>query len=72
MALRVRPFNEKELKETHQTENLITFVPGQPQQISIDQDRRHFTFDYVYPSHKSQADVYQSCIQPLFDQFVSG
>ncbi|OAD02129.1 hypothetical protein MUCCIDRAFT_153275 [Mucor lusitanicus CBS 277.49] len=72
VALRVRPFNEKELKETHQTENLITFVPGQPQQISIDQDRRHFTFDYVYPSHKSQADVYQSCIQPLFDQFVSG
>lgn len=72
MALRVRPFNEKELKETHQTENLITFVPGQPQQISIDQDRRHFTFDYVYPSHKSQADVYQSCIQPLFDQFVNG
>ncbi|KAL9553340.1 hypothetical protein MBANPS3_003339 [Mucor bainieri] len=72
VALRVRPFNEKELKETHQTENLITFVPGQPQQISIDQDRRHFTFDYVYPSHKSQADVYQSCIQPLFDQFVNG
>ncbi|GAN04848.1 kinesin, motor region protein [Mucor ambiguus] len=72
VALRVRPFNEKELKETHQTDNLITFVPGQPQQISIDQDRRHFTFDYVYPSHKSQADVYQSCIQPLFDQFVNG
>lgn len=72
MALRVRPFNEKELKETNQSENLITFVPGQPQQISIDQDRRHFTFDYVYPSHKSQADVYQSCIQPLFDQFVNG
>lgn len=72
VALRVRPFNEKELKETNQPENLITFVPGQPQQISIDQDRRHFTFDYVYPSHKSQADVYQSCIQPLFDQFVNG
>ncbi|KAK4510106.1 uncharacterized protein ATC70_006277 [Mucor velutinosus] len=72
VALRVRPFNEKELKETHQIENLITFVPGQPQQISIDQDRRHFTFDYVYPPHKSQTDVYLSCIQPLFDQFVHG
>ncbi|CEP09485.1 hypothetical protein [Parasitella parasitica] len=72
VALRVRPFNEKELKETHQSGNLITFVPGQPQQISIDQDRRHFTFDYVFPPYKSQADVYQSCIQPLFDQFVNG
>ncbi|KAI8646561.1 P-loop containing nucleoside triphosphate hydrolase protein [Parasitella parasitica] len=72
VALRVRPFNEKELKDTYQPGNLITFVPGQPQQISIDQDRRHFTFDYVFPPYKSQTDVYQSCIQPLFDQFVNG
>jgi hypothetical protein len=71
VALRVRPFNEKENKENSHN-NLITFIPQQPQQIRIDQDRRHFTFDYVYPPDISQADVYCSCIQPLFDQFIKG
>lgn len=68
MALRVRPFNEKELKENNHS--LITFVPQQPQ-IILDR-RQHFTFDYVFPPHISQPDVYQTSIQPLFDQFTKG
>lgn len=69
MALRVRPFNEKE-KDNNK---LITFIPEQPQQIKIGQDRpQFFTFDYVYPPDISQAHVYDSCIQPLFDQFTEG
>ncbi|GAA5815158.1 hypothetical protein MFLAVUS_008664 [Mucor flavus] len=68
VALRVRPFNEKEKKD-----NLITFIPEQPQQIRLNhENRQSFTFDYVYPPVISQADVYSSCIQPLFDQFTKG
>ncbi|KAI8078398.1 P-loop containing nucleoside triphosphate hydrolase protein [Thamnidium elegans] len=68
VALRVRPFNEKEKKD-----NLITFIPEQPQQIRVNhENRQSFTFDYVYPPAISQADVYSSCIQPLFDQFTKG
>lgn len=70
MALRVRPFNDKEKKD----DNLITILSEEPQQIKIkDGDRRHFfTFDHVYPPEISQADVYHSCIKPLFDQFTKG
>ena len=71
MALRVRPFSEKEKKENNHTQ-LLTFVPQQPQQIRVDHERRIFTFDYVYPPHITQSDVYQSCIQPLFEQYTKG
>ncbi|KAI8349230.1 P-loop containing nucleoside triphosphate hydrolase protein [Choanephora cucurbitarum] len=71
VALRVRPFSEKEKKENNHTQ-LLTFVPQHPQQIRVDHERRIFTFDYVYPPHITQSDVYQSCIQPLFEQYTKG
>lgn len=69
MALRVRPFNEREIKENNHN-SLITFVPLQPQ-IILDR-RQPFTFDYVFDPNISQSDVYQTSIQPLFDQFTKG
>ncbi|KAI8091428.1 P-loop containing nucleoside triphosphate hydrolase protein [Gilbertella persicaria] len=72
VALRVRPLSEKEKKENNHSNNFLTFVSQQPQQIRIDQDRRTFTFDYVYPPHISQEEVYQSCIQSLFEQYTKG
>ncbi|KAI8371106.1 P-loop containing nucleoside triphosphate hydrolase protein [Blakeslea trispora] len=72
VALRVRPLSEKEKKENNHPNNLLTFVPQHPQQIRVDHERRIFTFDYVYPPHIAQSDVYQSCIQPLFEQYTKG
>jgi hypothetical protein len=71
VALRVRPFNEKESNDSQ----LITFIQEDENQVQImDQDRRRhfFTFDHVYSPNVSQENVYQSCIQPLFDQFIKG
>ncbi|EIE82554.1 hypothetical protein RO3G_07259 [Rhizopus delemar RA 99-880] len=65
VALRVRPFIEKE-----EAKNYITFLPNQPNVI-INQNR-HFTFDHVYSPSVSQEEVYQSAIRPLFEQFVKG
>ncbi|RCH79636.1 Chromosome-associated kinesin kif4a, partial [Rhizopus azygosporus] len=65
VALRVRPLLEKE-----ETKSCITFIPNQPQVI-VDQNRQ-FTFDHVYSPSVTQEEVYLSCIQPLFDQFVKG
>lgn len=65
MALRVRPFLEKE-----ESKNYITFTPEQPHVI-INQ-RTPFTFDHVYSPFVSQEEVYQSAIRPLFEQFIKG
>lgn len=73
MALRVRPLNEKEREVKSQ--QIISYIKEDEKQIQImDQDRRRhfFTFDHVYSPNISQADVYHSCIQPLFDQFLKG
>ncbi|KAG0930334.1 hypothetical protein G6F57_005371 [Rhizopus arrhizus] len=65
VALRVRPFLDKEEPKSY-----LSFIPNQPH-IIIDQNRQ-FTFDHVYSPSVSQEDVYQSAIQPLFDQFITG
>ncbi|KAG1463310.1 hypothetical protein G6F56_005310 [Rhizopus delemar] len=65
VALRVRPFLEKE-----ESKNYITFTPEQPHVI-INQ-RTPFTFDHVYSPFVSQEEVYQSAIRPLFEQFIKG
>jgi hypothetical protein len=64
VAVRVRPISEKE------DDNLVNFVPHQPQ-IIIGHDR-HFTFDYVFSPVITQSQVYHSCIEPLFEQYVKG
>ncbi|KAI8970484.1 P-loop containing nucleoside triphosphate hydrolase protein [Mycotypha africana] len=69
VALRVRPLNGRESKE--QERCIIKFSQQQPQQVLLEPDR-YFTFDYIYPPEMEQACIYDSCIQPLFDQFILG
>ena len=69
VALRIRPLTEQE-KQHHQN-NVISFIPDNLQQITINNERS-FTFDYVYPPSVNQRDVYDTSVVPLLDKFVEG
>ncbi|GBC24959.2 P-loop containing nucleoside triphosphate hydrolase protein [Rhizophagus irregularis DAOM 181602=DAOM 197198] len=68
VALRVRPFNNKEILQN--CSECLTIIPETPQ-ILIGTDKS-FTFDYVFPSDIEQEDVFHGCASPLIDKLVEG
>jgi hypothetical protein len=65
VAVRVRPLTEQE----RQQQMSITFQPNN--QISVSGDKS-FTFDYVYPPHSGQQEVFNTCVIPLLNKFLEG
>ncbi|KAI8641575.1 P-loop containing nucleoside triphosphate hydrolase protein [Parasitella parasitica] len=69
VAVRIRPLTENEKQHCHH--NAVAFIPNNQQQVVLGGDRP-FTFDYVYPPHSSQQEVYSSCVIPLLNKFIEG
>jgi hypothetical protein len=68
VALRVRPFNDKELLQN--CNECLAKIPDAPQ-ILIGTDKS-FTFDHVFPSDTEQEEVFQECASPLVEKLVKG
>lgn len=68
VALRVRPLLRK-LQDEEQS--IISYIKDEPQ-IIFGNEKRSFTFDFVYPPSSLQEEVYRSSITPLLDRFTEG
>ncbi|CAD8091285.1 unnamed protein product [Paramecium sonneborni] len=67
VAIRVRPFNEKELK---QKEGVC--LETSEKQVTLLQSARLFTFDYVFDQNASQDLVYRKCVSNLVQRCFEG
>ncbi|CAD8175364.1 unnamed protein product [Paramecium octaurelia] len=67
VAIRVRPFNEKELK---QKEGVC--LETSEKQVTLLQSARLFTFDYVFDQNASQDQVYKKCVSNLVQRCFEG
>lgn len=68
VALRVRPLLRK-LQDEEQS--IISYIKDEPQ-IIFGNEKRSFTFDFVYPPSALQEEVYHSSVIPLLDRFTEG
>ncbi|EGD77373.1 hypothetical protein PTSG_12732 [Salpingoeca rosetta] len=72
VAVRCRPLNRKE-----QDENSPSIVECTPQLSKITvkglkYDSKTFAYDHVFPPETSQVDVYETLVEPLLDEVLTG
>lgn len=67
VALRIRPFAQRELLEG--CEQALSALDGSTVLVGSD---RPFTFDHVFGGSASQSTLYETAIQPLIAQCLSG
>ncbi|CAG9759578.1 unnamed protein product [Ceutorhynchus assimilis] len=77
--LRVRPFNEREVKEGAKPtfvcdyrENVVMLTKPPEKRAGNDTDRSLFTLDHIFPPNSTQLDVYRLAAAPLVEQIFEG
>ncbi|KAI9315272.1 P-loop containing nucleoside triphosphate hydrolase protein [Dichotomocladium elegans] len=70
VAVRVRPLTDQEIHH-HNSRNIISFVPDQPQ-IIVGSEQRAFTFDHAYPPSSDHQHVFSTSVVPLLYKFLDG
>eukprot|EP00126_Sphaerothecum_destruens_P001018 Sdes_comp12227_c0_seq1m2964 len=77
VVVRVRPFNEKEIKDGHK---FITQVDSRNNSISLINPnpkseidaKRTFTFDATFDEKSTQVEVYSSVARPIVESCIEG
>jgi kinesin family protein 4/21/27 len=83
VAVRVRPMAAKELLSN--SSDCVEIIPGTSQIIvgggpsnNVGTEsiytftQKSFTFDYLFDDNSTQNGLYDSCVSPLVDKFLSG
>lgn len=68
VGLRVRPLTEKE--RLSNCSECVSYIPNEPQ-VLIGTEKS-FTYDYVFNSEASQAQVFSAAALPLLEKFIEG
>lgn len=85
VATRVRPLNKKEREEgKHEIlrcdgNSISIMVPegmekerSAPMSHEADDDKRTFTFDFVYGINTKQIDIFEQTVKPIVDSAIEG
>ncbi|XP_050313751.1 kinesin-like protein KIF3A [Anthonomus grandis grandis] len=77
--LRIRPFNDRELKEGNRPvlvcdyqDNVVMLQKPIEKSTGKDTDRKYFQLDYIFAPTANQMDVYRIAAAPLVEQVFEG
>ncbi|XP_066158508.1 kinesin-like protein KIF3A [Euwallacea fornicatus] len=77
--LRVRPFNEREIKEGSKStlvcdykEHVVMLQKPKDKRSGKDTDKKYFQLDYIFSPLATQVDVYRLAAAPLVEQVFDG
>jgi hypothetical protein len=72
VAVRIRPLSTTELVDA--CEDVISFPAGNQLAIGGNTDKKpkSFSYDYVFPGHSGQEDIYTRCVSSQVQAFLSG
>ena len=70
VALRIRPLIRREISDG--CKECVRCIPGRTQVVIGSEEKKAFTYDYVFDPLSKQEDLYSKAVVPLLDGFING